>query len=68
MIVLSFYFVVVVACENIPAGTVYAVWVGLGAVGVVLMGIIFFNETAGWKRILFLFFIIAATVGLKVLD
>jgi len=46
-------------------GTAYAVWTGLGAVGAVLMGILFFKEAAGWKRMVFLSFIIAGAVGLK---
>lgn len=55
------------AMREIPLGTAYAVWTGLGAVGAVLIGILFFKESAGWKRILFLFCIIAGAVGLKVL-
>ncbi|GIN56021.1 QacE family quaternary ammonium compound efflux SMR transporter [Lederbergia ruris] len=55
------------AMREIPLGTAYAVWTGLGAVGAVLIGILFFKESAGWKRILFLFCIITGAVGLKVL-
>jgi len=47
------------AMRDIPMGTAYAVWTGLGAVGAVLMGILFFKEAAGWKRMVFLSFIIA---------
>jgi len=53
------------AMRDIPMGTAYAVWTGLGAVGAVLMGILFFKEAAGWKRMVFLSFIIAGAVGLK---
>lgn len=53
------------AMREIPMGTAYAIWTGLGAVGAVLIGILFFKETAGWKRIVFLSFIIAGAVGLK---
>lgn len=56
------------AMRDIPLGTAYAVWTGLGAAGAVLMGIIFFKESAGWKRLLFLTCIIAGAVGLKVLE
>lgn len=56
------------AMRTIPLGTAYAIWTGLGAAGAVLMGIFFFNESAGWKRLLFLTFIIAGAVGLKILD
>jgi len=56
------------AMRGIPLGTAYAVWTGLGAAGAVLMGIFFFNESASWKRIAFLFCIIAGAVGLKILE
>lgn len=56
-----------IAMNDIPLGTAYAVWTGLGASGAVLFGILFFNESAGWKRLLFLSCIIAGAVGLKVL-
>lgn len=56
------------AMRGIALGTAYAVWTGLGAFGAVLVGILFFNESADWKRILFLCFIIAGAVGLKVLE
>ncbi|MGJ9458002.1 DMT family transporter [Oceanobacillus sp. CF4.6] len=55
------------AMRDIPLGTAYAIWTGLGAAGAVLMGILFFKEAAGWKRIFFLLCIIAGAVGLKVL-
>ena len=56
------------AMKGIPLGTAYAIWTGLGAAGAVLMGIFFFNESASWKRLLFLSFIIAGAVGLKILE
>lgn len=56
------------AMRDIALGTAYAVWTGLGAAGAVLMGIIFFKESAGWKRMLFLTCIIAGAVGLKLTE
>lgn len=56
------------AMRGIPLGTAYAVWTGLGAAGAVLIGITFFRESAGWKRLLFLTLIIAGAVGLKILE
>lgn len=53
------------AMREIQMGTAYAVWTGLGAAGAVLMGILFFKESAGRKRLLFLTFIITGAVGLK---
>ncbi|MDW0117636.1 multidrug efflux SMR transporter [Sporosarcina thermotolerans] len=61
---IGFYFLSL-AMREIPMGTAYPVWTGLGAAGAVLMGILFFKEAAGWKRILFLCLIIGGAVGLK---
>ncbi|GIN22758.1 MAG TPA: QacE family quaternary ammonium compound efflux SMR transporter [Bacillus bacterium] len=63
----GFYFLSL-AMKEIQLGTAYAIWTGLGAAGAVLMGILFFKEPASWKRMLFLSFIIAGAVGLKVLE
>lgn len=71
LVIISFGFGFVflsMAMRGIPLGTAYAVWTGLGAAGAVLMGILFFNESASWKRIIFLFFIISGAVGLKILE
>lgn len=56
------------AMEGIPLGTAYAIWTGLGAAGAVIIGILFFRESAGWKRLFFLSCIIAGAVGLKLLE
>src|SRR5690625_7408739 len=71
MVILTFGFGFIflsLAMRDIPLGTAYAIWTGLGAARAVLMGIIFFEESAGWKRILFLFCIISGAVGLKLLE
>lgn len=70
MIVLTFgggFVFLSLAMRDIPLGTAYAIWTGLGAAGAVIMGILFFKESAGWKRMLFLLCIISGAVGLKVL-
>jgi len=56
------------AMKSIPLGTAYAIWTGLGATGAVLTGIVFFKESASFKRILFLTCIITGAVGLKVIS
>lgn len=61
------FFFLSLAMQTIQLGTAYAIWTGLGAAGAVLMGILFFQEPAGWKRLLFLAFIISGAVGLKIL-
>lgn len=56
------------ATQTLPLGTAYAVWTGIGAVGTVLMGILFFKEPADFWRIFFIFTLIASIVGLKVVS
>ncbi len=53
------------ATLTLPMGTAYAVWTGIGAVGTVLMGIIFFKEPAGFWRLFFIFLLISSIIGLK---
>jgi len=53
------------AIEKIPLGTAYAIWTGIGAVGTVLIGIIFFNEPADFNRLFFVFTLIGSVIGLK---
>ncbi|MBD5231565.1 MAG: QacE family quaternary ammonium compound efflux SMR transporter [Bacteroidales bacterium] len=55
------------AAERLPIGTVYPVWTGIGAVGAVVVGIVFFHEPATFWRILFLTTLILSIIGLKVL-
>jgi quaternary ammonium compound-resistance protein SugE len=56
------------AAKYIPLGTCYAVWTGIGAVGTVLVGILFYNEPASLLRVIFIFTLIASVVGLKVVS
>src|SRR5574343_1196729 len=53
------------ATREVPIGTAYAVWTGIGAVGSVLVGIFLFNEPATFWRIFFLVTLIASIGGLK---
>lgn len=53
------------AMKSLPVGTAYAVWVGVGAVGTAILGILLFNESANWGRIVSLLLIIIGIVGLK---
>lgn len=54
-----------IAMKFLPVGTAYAVWVGIGAVGTVALGIWLFDEPTGWLRIASVAMIIAGIVGLK---
>lgn len=53
------------ASLTLPLGTAYAVWTGIGAVGTVIMGILFFREPADFWRLFFITTLIASIVGLK---
>lgn len=54
-----------VAMKALPMGTAYAVWVGVGAVGTVILGILLLGEPANAMRLISVGFIIAGIVGLK---
>ena len=56
------------AMEELPMGTAYAIWTGIGAAGGAIVGIIWFKERATFLRILFITMIISATVGLKLIS
>lgn len=53
------------ASQTLPLGTAYAVWTGIGAVGTVIVGIVFFKEPADFWRLFFISTLIASIVGLK---
>ena len=55
------------ASRSIPLGTAYAVWVGIGAVGTVLVGILAYGDPAGVARLLLIAALIGCIVGLKLL-
>ena len=54
-----------IAMKSLPVGTAYAVWVGIGAVGTVILGIVLFNESADFWRMASVGLIVAGIVGLK---
>ena len=54
------------ASLTIPIGTAYAVWTGIGAVGTVIMGIVFFKEPTDFWSLLFITTLIISIIGLKV--
>jgi quaternary ammonium compound-resistance protein SugE len=56
------------AMKLLPAGTAYPVWVGIGAVGAFIFGIVFFHEPAGLARIACVGLIVLGIVGLKLLS
>ena len=61
---LSGYFLYL-AQKSIPIGTAYVIWTGIEAIGTVLLGILFFHDSANIFRLLFLSLILIGIVGLK---
>ena len=57
-----------VASRSIPMGTAYAVWGGIGAVGTVIVGLIWFSEPSSLIRILLILAIVGAIAGLRLVS
>ena len=64
--VVSFY-LLSIAMRSLPVGTAYAVWTGIGAVGTVVLGMLWYGDPVTVGRLLCLGLILAGLVGLKVL-
>lgn len=56
------------ALKTLPVGTAYAVWVGIGALGVALAGIVVFGDSASPMRLILLGLILIGVIGLKVIE
>ncbi|HZX78702.1 quaternary ammonium compound efflux SMR transporter SugE [Lysobacter sp.] len=54
-----------IAMKSLPVGTAYAIWVGVGAVGTVILGIVLFQEPVNALRLISVGLIVAGLVGLK---
>ena len=54
-----------IAMKSLPVGTAYSVWVGVGAVGTVILGIVLLGEPANAARLISVALIIAGIIGLK---
>lgn len=54
-----------VAMKSLPVGTAYAVWVGVGAVGTAILGMVLFGEPVSLGRVLSLGLIVAGIIGLR---
>ena len=59
------FWLLATALKSIPLGTGYAVWVGIGAVGTALLGMVVFKEPATTARLVCVGLIVAGIVGLK---
>lgn len=63
----SFYFLSL-SLKNLPLGTAYAIWTGIGTVGTVILGIILFKEPISITRLICIGFIVVGIVGLKLVS
>lgn len=61
----SFYFLAL-AVRELPLGTAYAVWTGIGILGTTVIGIVFFGEPLTVVRLICIMFVIAGIIGLKI--
>ncbi|ACL19134.1 small multidrug resistance protein [Desulfitobacterium hafniense DCB-2] len=52
----------------LPMGTAYAVWTGIGVVGGTLIGMIRYNESKDWRRVVFITMILGSVIGLKLIS
>jgi quaternary ammonium compound-resistance protein SugE len=57
-----------VAMRTIPVGTAYAIWVGIGAVGVAILGMVLLGESRDIMKIVCLLLIVAGIIGLKLVS
>ena len=67
VMVLSFG-LLALASRGIPVGTAYAIWTGLGAAGVAVLGMVLFHEPRDVARLVCIGLIIAGAVGLKLFE
>lgn len=56
------------AMKTISMGTAYAIWTGIGCVGGVVVGIIFFNESKNLKKLFFISLILFSSISLKLIS
>jgi quaternary ammonium compound-resistance protein SugE len=63
----SFY-LLMLAIKTLPLGTAYAVWTGMGAVGVAVLGIVLFKESADVCRLMSISMVILGIIGLKLTE
>ncbi|MFJ7952376.1 DMT family transporter [Lysinibacillus sp. NPDC096418] len=56
------------AMLTLPMGTAYAIWTGIGAAGGALLGMLFFNESKDWRRVVCIVLVLGSAVCLKLLS
>ncbi len=65
---LASFLLLTMALRHLPVGTAYAIWVGIGAIGVALVGILALGEAASPMRLALLTLILIGIVGLKLVE
>lgn len=63
--IIASMYLLAVAARTLPIGTAYAVWVGIGTFGAIVLGILWLGEPVNAGRIFFLVLLLVAIVGLK---
>lgn len=58
-------FLLAKAAQTLPIGTAYGVWVGIGALGAAILGIVLFHEAVTPMRLFFLGLLLVSIIGLK---
>lgn len=66
-IFVDFYFLTK-ACEHLPTGTVYAIFAGVGTVGVAIMDVLFFDQSLSLAKVIFMFIVVIGVMGLNIAD
>jgi quaternary ammonium compound-resistance protein SugE len=63
--IVSSLWLLAIAMKSLPIGTAYSVWVGVGVVGTVILGIVLFEEPINAARSISIMLIIIGIIGLK---
>lgn len=64
----SMYFLALALRSKIPVGTAYSVWVGIGAIGALIAGILLFNESSDAIRLGFVLLIVIGIMGVQIMS
>lgn len=61
-------FLLTLAMKQLPAGTAYAIWTGIGSVGITVLGVMLFGDSPSAARLLCIALIVGGVAGLKLLE
>lgn len=63
--IIASMYLLALSARTLPIGTAYAVWVGIGTFGTIVMGMVYLGEPANAGRVFFLILLLIALIGLK---